>query len=235
VTLTLEPETIYSLTTTTGQRKGVPATPIPAAAPFPNPYQDAFDGYQPGTTPRYFADQAGIFEVAGRTDGKGQCLRQIVDRKGIEWVPMSEPCTLLGDSQWRDGEVGVDARIEKPAGQTPPGARRYVALLARVGVVGQGGALPAVYCLRLYEDGDWELRAAAAVIASGKVAPAGQSWHALALRLRGTQIVASIDAKAVAGASDGHFAAGMVGLASGWHPARFANFRVKMSAPGPKR
>jgi galactosylceramidase len=238
VMLTLEPESIYSLTTTTGQQKGLPATPIPARMPFPNPYEETFESYQSGTTPRYFDDQAGIFEVALRADGRGQCLRQIVDRKGIEWQPMPEPWTLLGDALWGDGEVSVDARIEPLPGRAPageaPGARRFVALLARVGRIAQNAAPPAAYCLRLYEDGDWELRAARSVLASGKVASAGDAWHALAMRLQGTRIVASIDGKAVAERSDEHYELGRVGLGSGWHGAQFANFRVKMAAGKPK-
>ena len=46
---------------------------------------------------KYFADQAGVFEVAERPDG-GKCLRQTVARRGIDWhyYPNPEPYTIIG-------------------------------------------------------------------------------------------------------------------------------------------
>jgi galactosylceramidase len=57
----LEPGCIYSLTTTTGQRKG--KTGIPPPAEFPTPYHDDFEGYAAGKMPKYFADQSGPMAV----------------------------------------------------------------------------------------------------------------------------------------------------------------------------
>ena len=54
----VEPGSIYSLTTTTGQHKGI--SQPPPSAPFPSPYEDNFDSYAQGTTPRYFSDQGGV-------------------------------------------------------------------------------------------------------------------------------------------------------------------------------
>ena len=81
LTIALEGNSIYSLTTTTGQRKGEPAHAIPAAKPFPLPYRDDFESYRPGETPRYFSDQKGTFEVWDEP-GHGKCLKQIVPRAG---------------------------------------------------------------------------------------------------------------------------------------------------------
>src|SRR5208337_2768639 len=79
--LTLEPESIYSLSTTTGQRKGC-FDAIPAPAPFPFPYRETFDEYSSpkewGRLPRYTADIDGVFEIAARPDKQGNCLRQVV-------------------------------------------------------------------------------------------------------------------------------------------------------------
>ena len=89
-TITLEPNTVYSLSTMTGQQKGSFAD-VPTSAPFPIPYADNFDQYtQPATwgyLPRYFADLIGAFELTPRPDGKGQCIRQIVGDHTLSWAP----------------------------------------------------------------------------------------------------------------------------------------------------
>ena len=89
LTIALEGNSIYSLTTTTGQRKGEPAHAIPAAKPFPLPYRDDFESYRPGESPRYFSDQKGTFEVWDEP-GHGKCLKQIVPQQGIMWEYMQE-------------------------------------------------------------------------------------------------------------------------------------------------
>ena len=82
-TITVDPQNVYSLTTTTGQRKG--GAKPPPAGQFRLEYHEDFTGYAVGSTPKYWSDIAGVFEVVQRNDGKGQALRQIMDRKGIEW------------------------------------------------------------------------------------------------------------------------------------------------------
>ncbi len=108
----LEPGCIYSLTTTAGQQKG--KAEIPPAADFPRTYEDDFEGYAAGKMPKYFADQAGVFEVAERPDG-GKCLRQTVARRGIDWrfYPNPDPYTIIGGTKWRNYEVSCDAYVEK--------------------------------------------------------------------------------------------------------------------------
>ena len=62
--LEVEPEAIYSLTTTDGQQKG--AATIPPARPMPLPYKEDFESYAVGATPKYLSDFFGAFEVAPR-------------------------------------------------------------------------------------------------------------------------------------------------------------------------
>ena len=61
-TMAFESNSIYTLSTTTGQTKG--AHPSPPAKPFPFPYRDDFENSRAGSTPKYFSDQKGTFEVA---------------------------------------------------------------------------------------------------------------------------------------------------------------------------
>ena len=51
VELDLGPNSVYTLTTTTGQQKGSFGK-IPAAKPFPFPFQETFESYEPGVTPQ---------------------------------------------------------------------------------------------------------------------------------------------------------------------------------------
>jgi galactosylceramidase len=72
-TLTVDPNAVYTISSTTGQRKGGFPTPPPASAPFPFPYKDSFDASPDESLPRYFADQAGSFQVmpaGGGREGK---------------------------------------------------------------------------------------------------------------------------------------------------------------------
>jgi hypothetical protein len=115
--ITLEPDSIYSLTTTTGQGKGA-ATP-PPPSPFPFPYSANFAGTAAGKTPKYFADQDGAFEVTPCTGRQGQCLRQVVRQHPIAWGGISpDPFTFLGSADWSDYEVSTDALLEEPGNAT---------------------------------------------------------------------------------------------------------------------
>lgn len=83
------------------------------AAPFPFPYQDDFESYKPGSTPRFFSDQKGSFEVVDEA-GHGKCLKQIVPMQGIMWGYMQgvvKPYTVIGDDAWTDFVLSAHVRI----------------------------------------------------------------------------------------------------------------------------
>jgi galactosylceramidase len=63
LTLTLDKGAIYTLTTTTGQKKGNEDLGIPKAANFHLPYYDDFESYEVDKLPRYTSDISGVFEV----------------------------------------------------------------------------------------------------------------------------------------------------------------------------
>ncbi len=232
LTVQLEPGCIYSLTTTTGQHKG--QTSAPPLADFPIPYRDDFDGYAPGKMARYFADQGGAFEVARRPGG-GNCLRQTVIRRGIDWeaYPTPEPYTIIGSAHWRDYEVSCDARIEGTG---------YAAIFGRIkSSLVSGSDPPYGYWLKVGNDGRWELKAFKETLASGTVAFGADPWHKLALTFSGSRIAASIDSievKAIEHNTDmAGFGQGMAGLGTGWNNARFAHFSVRQipATAGPPR
>ena len=102
--VTLEPGSVYSLTTTTGQHQGG-AVP-PADQPLPIPYTDDFEGYPLGTDAvRFFSEQNGSFEVAGCPFSRpGRCLKSSGAAPPIWWtwdtaIHLGAP-SVIGDRRW---------------------------------------------------------------------------------------------------------------------------------------
>ena len=219
--MVLEPECIYSLTTTAGQEKGFTTPPEPAA--FPIPYKDDFDATGPGKMARHFSDQGGIFEVMKIAEEKGNCLRQCIDRKGIEWTAhlTPEPYTVIGSTVWDNFTVACDVMVE---------AVGYAALYGRVGKCPQSADAPEGYCFRLYDNGAWKLLAVDKELASGRVELGKNPWHNMAMRFAGSKITLAVDGTEVTTGEDNTFAAGMAGLGTGWNCARFDNFAVRSPA-----
>jgi galactosylceramidase len=231
-TLALNPNCIYSLTTTTGQRKGSASSPPPA--PFPLPYRETFDGYALHATPRYLSDMGGGFEVVAREDGAaqagGQCLRQQVHRPGIDWAKASYAYSVIGDDRWNDIEASAEASLETLPVDAQARGERFIGVLARW----HPGSTwihfttphPAGYCFRLFGNGRWELTTARKVLAQGTTAAPGTAWHRLSLRCRGDRIVAALDGTLIADVRDTTYSRGLVGLVSRFHPARFDHLQI---------
>lgn len=238
-TLTLDPKSIYSISTTTGQQKGSYAN-IPAEKRFPLPYLETFDHYgasrEFGYLPHYTADISGVFELAKRPDGSGQCLRQAAPQKPLSWAPDWMAYTIIGDGDWTDYAVSVDVLLTNDAG---------AGVMGRINDVGNGwGCTPKGYYLRLQPDGTYSLVAIdgkagpqdigdkenqerlKAEAAAGKPRPKGESgvaagalknfdrakWHNLKLEFSGSTISGYIDGEKVVVATNAQFSRGMAGL-----------------------
>jgi galactosylceramidase len=153
--ITLGPNAIYSISTTTGQQKGTFAD-VPPQRPFPMPYHEDFDHYsdpkQWGYLPYYTADICGVFEVVARGDGDGKCLRQVVSHKANSWAPEWMPYTVIGDGQWTDYEVSADISFDSGG---------WAGVMGRVSNTGNGWeGNPNGYYARLYPDGGCALYSA---------------------------------------------------------------------------
>jgi hypothetical protein len=103
-------DTMVTITTVSGGRKGAPPAPPPPSAPFPLPYADAFSGYAEDATPRFLADQYGTWAV------RGGALVQVVpaDPGPNAWWKNAEPLTVLGDPSWFNVTVGATATLPPP-------------------------------------------------------------------------------------------------------------------------
>ncbi len=256
-TLTLEPESMYSLSTTRGQQKGSFGD-IPSAQPFPFPYREDFESYASPATcgylPRYTADIAGAFEIADAPDGGGRCLRQVVPKPALSWAPNWQPYTIIGDDQWQDYEVSADIWLN-------PGDS--AAVMGRINHVGTGyGFIPKGYFVQIDADGECRLvvtrgkvdkmktvgdaEQQAIIAASSDDSEGGEKvlataqipgvsagrWHNVMLRFEGTSITAFVDGKPVLTASDELYERGMAGLLAGQDEKRtstpwFDNLTIK--------
>jgi galactosylceramidase len=218
-TIELDPQSIYSISTTTGQQKGS-FPDVPAAKPFPFPYHENFDHYtEPrlwGYLPYYTADICGVFEIADRPDGNGKCLRQVLDRKAQSWAPEWMPYTVLGDSSWTEYEVSADIFLDNGG---------WAGVMGRINSTGNGwDGNPNGYSLRLYPDGGCELYVANQRLKGSRERQlaAGSAkrwrwnqWHNLKLRFSGSKISGFVDGAAVLSVDDNTFGSGLAGLATG--------------------
>jgi hypothetical protein len=222
---TFEPDSLYTLTTTTGQSKGTVMPP--ASKPFPLPYADDFESTRAGGTPKYLSDEDGAFEARACDGRAGQCLEQVVTEKPVPWSPLPDPFTLAGSETWTDYRVGADVHFLSKAPAT---------LMGRIDssdVFRDGKALwPSGYILRLQSNGAWDLLTASykepmATLAKGYAELGSEKWHRLELDFRGTTVTAKLDGKVLAAVESEAHTRGMFGLGTEWDHTQFDNLRVE--------
>jgi hypothetical protein len=217
-TVTLQPKALYTFTTTTGQQK---ATATPAEnKPFPFPFNACFEDEKLKATPKYFMDQGGAFEVATRNDGKGNCLRQVITRRTIEWEdsPVFNQ-TVVGDTLWTDYSVSCDVLFAEKYS--------YATLFSRATEMHRSHKLPEAYQLILHSSGKWELMAGAKKLVSGLVILPESGWDTLVLETKKERIKATINGKLVADITDTTYTHGMAGVGSSFNLIDFDNFSIK--------
>ncbi|MGD0464697.1 MAG: galactosylceramidase [Tepidisphaeraceae bacterium] len=217
--IVLAPESIYSISTTTGQQKGS-FEDLPASKPFPFPYRENFDEYSEpaewGYLPHYTADICGVFEISERPDGKRKCLRQVLSEKAQSWAPEWKPYTIFGDADWSDYEVSADIFLD---------SGDWAGVMGRVGNTGNGwDGDPDGYYMRLYADGGCALYAADQRIRGSREREVAlgsaphwrwNRWHKVELRFRGSSIVGLVDGVEAVRAEDSRFSRGVAGLITG--------------------
>jgi hypothetical protein len=222
-TYKFEPDSLYSLTTTTGQGKGT-AQP-PPDKPFPLPYSESFEGTALNRAPKYLADQDGAFEVHRCEQRAGNCLEQVITQKPIPWGPLPNPFTLTGDSSWTDYRITANVL---------PITATLVAIMGRIDsadVFRDGKALwPSGYILQVGKDGEWSLVSTSYNVPVRKLASGtvrGRSgWDELALAFHGDQITAMISGQQVASVHDSTHKRGMFAVGTDWGRAQFDNLNI---------
>jgi hypothetical protein len=226
-TLTLQPNRIYSVTTTTGQGKGTAAGP--ASHGLALPYSDDFEAYGNRALPKYTEDMQGAFEVRDCLDGHtGRCLQQVTPAQPINWQDDSDAFTLLGDPSWTNYTVSADFDIRQAG---------TVTLLGRAGTQQRPQSHQAAYQLRVGSTGAWSVvkhttTNANVTLLSG-TRSALTSWHRLSLGFAGTRITATLDGTQLGTVEDGTYGSGQVGLGVvGYQTDMFDNVTVTPSDAG---
>lgn len=225
-TLELQPNCVYSLTTTRGQGKGSPSGHIPPKTPFPLPFAAAFNEealHQPG---RFFCDVHGTFLVTERADHQGRCLSQTTLRQGIPWGARAfSPQTIVGDINWKDYRAAVDIQL--------PGDGLAI-LWCRATLAGnpQQFLLPGLapkfqgYAFVMDAKGTWHLQAPERQLAQGHIAAPGAVWHRVGLAVKNDELCATWDGQTLARVTDASLSHGLIALGTGWNPANFDHFEV---------
>ncbi|MGY4383439.1 galactosylceramidase [Pedobacter sp. UYP24] len=210
--LVLEPDAIYTITSTSGQQKGSFNNPQ-VSKPFPFPYLEDFESYQPNETPRYFSDQKGTFETTLWSKG-GMCLMQAVPDEGILWYNnwLLKPHSLFGDVNWQDYTIESDVLI---AGGDVEIGGRY-AERDKLG-----------YRWILMRDGRWQLNWQYTTIASGQIVNFSPgNWHKLRLEMNGAEITGFVDGTKLTTVTDRSGLKGMAFIASTYDRNLFDNIKI---------
>ena len=216
--VSLAPESVVTITTTTGQKKGT-YPQSPPAHELALPYSDNYQSYRIAAQPRYHYDYVGSFEIAKKTVGRGKCLRQAATNSASGWGGSYLPLTFLGSTEWKNYTVNADAYIETAGA---------VSLHGRIGVIpGGNNDDPPGYTFRIHDTGAWELKSYKTIIASGSTPFTANQWHSLQLRMADKTITASVDGKPVVTVTDGTYATGLAGLGTGWNFAQFSNLKIE--------
>ncbi|MGI5239859.1 ricin-type beta-trefoil lectin domain protein [Dactylosporangium sp. CA-139066] len=221
--LTLQPNRIYTLTTTSGQAKGTAASP--AAHALALPYSDNFDGYAVRKQPRYTEDMQGSFETRACAAGRsGTCLQQVAPQRPINWQDDSDAYTLIGDPAWNNYTVSVDVNLQQAG---------TVTLLGRANTQSRPQNRQAAYQLRVADTGAWSIVRHSntntdTTLASGTRAALGlNTWHTLKLGFSGGQITATVDGTNVGTANDFTYGSGQAGVGVvGYQTDQFDNLTV---------
>jgi hypothetical protein len=224
-TATLQPGHVYTFTTTSGQGKGRAAPP--AGVPWKLPYTETFESYPDGATPHYVSDLEGGFETAPCTGRDGTCLAQVVTQAPVYWdFWYDHPATVVGDpTSWQNYAAAIDARLPQPG---------WVEVVARASGPGDGIS---GYHFRIADNGQWSVyrvdstglnnNVRKTTLLTGAATFGVGAWHRIGLRVRGDEVVPTLDGTSLATALDATYSAGQVGLeVSPWAAAQFDNLTV---------
>jgi hypothetical protein len=221
---TVDPDSLYTFTTTIGQGRGS-AVP-PPAKPFPLPYSDDFETTRIARAPRYLSDQDGAFEVHPCQQRKGRCLEQVITVKPTPWFPLPDPFTLAGDAHWSDYRIAVDFLF------TGDGPVTLMGRIDNADVFKDAKApWPSGYVFSLDPSGTWRLATAVYKtptrdLAKGSAPLLKSKWHHAELAFQRETISVSLDGTILADAKDNSHPKGMFALGTEWNRAQFDNLTL---------
>jgi hypothetical protein len=235
-TLTVKPKYVYSLTTTTGQRKG--SAHGPKGRSLQLPYHNKLTG-GPDGMPHLLAAEDGSFQLAScdGPDGVKTCTKQTTVGKPVLWTdkPGTHPYAIVGN--WANYVVNVKVKLPQ-AGSA--------GLIGRYRSVSPSKGMFDGYVFDVNTNGSFSLGVNSggsakdtisgqqlvtaprhAKLASGRVDFAAGAWHQLTLALAGKSVKASVDGHQVADIHSSAASKGAAGIETGgWYPAYYSHLAV---------
>lgn len=171
IKIALEENSIYTLTTTSGQQKGKPKHTIPISAN-PSSWKDDFQTYNIHDKPKYWIDQAGTFEIVSYEGSN--VLKQIVPQIGSTWhVKSPDSCCFSrygGCNATNRFTIKVEAKL----------IDGYVE-------VGTSKDTSKQFSFKLHKDGKWSLDLMDENLANGILSGLDTSeWHTLSFSINGS-------------------------------------------------
>lgn len=238
---TVEPYSIVTLTTTTGQKGYADEEKSSYQNSETNtnltlPYTDDFnysDKFleERGGTPLYTCDAGGAFEVVKKSDGS-KVLQQKIDNniKPINWGISSTPTTTLGDTNWADYSVSMDVKLAQSdslANYAGVGLRA-VGTCSGISMANKSG-----YWLKLIGNGKYQCMKANTKLYEGTIKNFNlNASHNLKVSAVGNEIVFYINGTAVFGYTDTEnpYLSGRVIICSGFYNTEFDNLKVEKAS-----
>ena len=242
--LDIQPRSILTITTTTGQR-AAPRQTDSTAAPkrFPCRYSEDFQRLPLDSLAPFFADHTGTFAVAADPDG----LRRTVSNSGTAIAPDTSqhsganrnlvytqqvleptdnagqnaphPIAIIGDSKWENVTVSAMSRFARGAGPS--------AMIAIGGRVAGGPTNPsrlwgAGVFLTLWQTGKWTITGGT----SGTLSTGLGGWIELKLSFEGQSVHASINGNTVGTATGHSWTSGYVAIGCTYGSHSFDNVSI---------
>ena len=242
-TYTVEPYSIVTLTTTTGQ-KGYDdeekssyqksETDTNLSLPYTDDfnYSDEFIKER-GGTPLYTCDAGGAFEVVKKSDGS-KVLKQKIDSSStpFTWGGGSSPTTTFGDTEWADYSVSADVKLD-----TRQQASDYN--FAGVGLRSVGTcdivstSNKSGYWISLAQSGKYQCLKANTVLSEGTVRGFdANKWYNLKVSAVSNEIVFYVNNTAIFGYTDKQnpYLSGRAGLYSSYYLSEYDNLRIEKAS-----
>ncbi len=220
ISITLDTNSLYSITTTQRQSKGSYKN-VPAEEPFPLPFCNDFNSEVVGTSPKYFSDQAGAFEISRDINSSNKCLKQTITKPGNEWEGNNSLVeTVIGDTSWKDYTVSVNVFLTKDT-------MSYGAVIGRALELHRSHQAPEAYWLKLYSSGNWQLLVSDSIVCKGLVKNKQGKWVNLKLTMYRNRITAFINQQQIVSVLNSKFTHGLCGLGSSYDQNLFDKFSVK--------
>jgi galactosylceramidase len=225
-----QPGSVYSITTTKGQMKGLAGTPVPSDKSFPIPYHDDFNSYQTGSQPKYLSDLHGCFEIVKIRGGKNKCLKQCITRPGINWMRFKYPMSILGDIKWKNYRFACDYMIPDTG---------YAAFRIRTNQLNTWSTNYPGYEFKIYHDGKWSLTeeeiipepkpgTVKKVLASGTVKTNRKNaWNHIIMETKGDQIGVTLNNRRLISVTDSTSSEGIPAIGTGWNVVYFDNMKIE--------